>query len=61
MDDELKAAADGMALEVANLMAWETQTARERGKTAEGRTVTALGYALKKYIELAEKQGETND
>jgi hypothetical protein len=44
--------------EVANLMAWEKETARERGKTAEGRTVTALGYALKalhaKVVELDE-------
>lgn len=37
---------DDLAQEAANLMAWEKQTSRERGKTAEGRTVTALGYAL---------------
>ncbi len=49
----LREVADGLALEAANLMAWEKQTARERGKTSEGRTVTALGYALEEYRKFA--------
>lgn len=57
---EEERALDNLLQEVSNLMAWETQDARQRGKTAEGRTVTALYYAAKKVESLRNKNNEAN-
>jgi hypothetical protein len=50
-----------VAQEVANLLAWEKtdrEGAKERGKTAEGRTVTALYYAQKALQKKVEELDE---
>ena len=50
-----RAAVDNLCQEVANLLAHETGDARTRSHTAEGRTVTALHYALIDAVKALEE------
>jgi hypothetical protein len=50
-----RAAVDNLCREATNLLAHETGDAKFRGRTAEGRTVTALHYALIDAVKALEE------